>query len=86
MSTILTPIIASSYRLLLISRVILGLGEGLGSLLLLIIYFLIMTGLPTIYQIFAESVSPEQRSRAFSYLSAAGSIGQTVAAVVRVFI
>ncbi len=42
----------------------------------------LLWGLPTIYHIFAESVPVEQRSRAFSYLSAAGSIGQTIAAVV----
>uniref|UniRef100_A0A914VJ00 Major facilitator superfamily (MFS) profile domain-containing protein n=1 Tax=Plectus sambesii TaxID=2011161 RepID=A0A914VJ00_9BILA len=37
---------------------------------------------PTIYHIFAETVPAEQRTRAFSYLAAAGSIGQTVAAIV----
>uniref|UniRef100_A0A914X5I8 Major facilitator superfamily (MFS) profile domain-containing protein n=1 Tax=Plectus sambesii TaxID=2011161 RepID=A0A914X5I8_9BILA len=64
LSTLLTPIVASSFHLLLIARVALGLGEGLG--------------LPTIYHIFAETVPAEQRTRAFSYLAAAGSIGQTV--------
>lgn len=42
-------------------------------------YFL---GLPTIFHIFANSVPTEERSRAFGYLVAAGSVGQTVAAIV----
>lgn len=41
-----------------------------------------VSGLPTIYHLFAERVSSEQRSRAFSYLAAFGAIGQTFAAAV----
>ena len=40
-------------------------------------------GLPTIFHIFAHAIPGEERSRAFGYLVAFGSIGQTVAAVVR---
>lgn len=39
-------------------------------------------GLPTIFHIFAHSVPIEERSRAFGYLVAAGSVGQTVASIV----
>jgi hypothetical protein len=39
-------------------------------------------GLPTIFHIFAHNVPMEERSRAFGYLVAAGSVGQTVASVV----
>lgn len=66
LSTILTPMVASNFHLLVLTRIVLGLGEGLG--------------LPTIYHLFAESVSTEQRSKAFSYLAAFGAIGQTIAA------
>lgn len=67
LSTLLTPLVASSVYLLVLSRILLGLGEGLG--------------LPTIFHIFAHSVPVEERSRAFGYLVAFGSIGQTAAAV-----
>ena len=39
-------------------------------------------GLPAVVQIFSTCVMVEERSRAFSYLVAFGSVGQTVAAVV----
>jgi len=39
-------------------------------------------GLPTIFHIFAHTIPGEERSRAFGYLVAFGSIGQTVASVV----
>uniref|UniRef100_A0A183TC79 MFS domain-containing protein n=1 Tax=Schistocephalus solidus TaxID=70667 RepID=A0A183TC79_SCHSO len=39
-------------------------------------------GLPTIFHIFAYAVSPEERGRAFSYLIAMGSIGQTAAGLI----
>lgn len=39
-------------------------------------------GLPTIFHIFANSIPIEERSRAFGYLVAAGSVGQTVASIV----
>ncbi|KAK6622185.1 hypothetical protein RUM44_001992 [Polyplax serrata] len=67
-STVVTPILAPSIPALLFCRVLLGFGEGLG--------------LPTIFHIFANSVPTEERSRAFGYLVAAGSVGQTVAAIV----
>jgi len=38
--------------------------------------------LPTIFHIFAHTVPVEERSRAFGYLVALGSVGQTIAAVV----
>lgn len=68
LSTLITPFVASSLTTLIACRVILGLGEGLG--------------LPTIFHIFAHSVPVEERSRAFGYLVATGTIGQTVAALV----
>ncbi|VDD89793.1 unnamed protein product [Enterobius vermicularis] len=68
LSTLLTPFVAPSYHLLIFIRVVLGLGEGLG--------------LPTMYHILAESIPVQRRSSAFSYLAAAGSVGQTIAAIV----
>ncbi|KAI4487714.1 hypothetical protein M0802_011904 [Mischocyttarus mexicanus] len=67
-STVVTPLLAQSVPLLIICRVILGLGEGLG--------------LPVIFHLFAHSVPIEERSRAFGYLVAAGSVGQVVASVI----
>lgn len=68
-STLVTPMVApSSVMALVICRFALGLGEGLG--------------LPTTYHILAHSVPIEERSRAFAYLVAAGSVGQTIASVV----
>ncbi|XP_043261963.1 sodium-dependent phosphate transport protein 1, chloroplastic-like [Colletes gigas] len=66
-STVVTPILAQSIPLLIICRVILGLGEGLG--------------LPVIFHLFAHNVPVEERSRAFGYLVAAGSVGQVVASI-----
>ncbi|KAI5735430.1 hypothetical protein M8J77_018189 [Diaphorina citri] len=67
-STSITPLVAHSIPLLIVTRVLLGLGEGFG--------------LPTMFQILANSVPIEERSRAFSYLISAGSVGQTVASVI----
>ncbi|XP_052066055.1 sialin-like [Mytilus californianus] len=67
-STLMVPFCAPSINLLIFSRVLLGLGEGLG--------------LPTIFHIFAHTIPGEERSRAFGYLVACGSIGQTVASVI----
>lgn len=39
-------------------------------------------GLPVIFHLFAHNVPVEERSRAFGYLVAAGSVGQVVASVV----
>ncbi|XKL64473.1 hypothetical protein PGB90_004559 [Kerria lacca] len=68
LTTVMTPLFAESVLALLICRILLGLGEGLG--------------LPTIFHIFANNIPTEERSRAFGYLIAAGSIGQTFASVV----
>lgn len=68
LSTVITPFVASSLTLLIICRIVLGLGEGLG--------------LPTIFNIFAHSIPVEERSRAFGYLVASGTVGQTIAALV----
>ncbi|XP_064604930.1 uncharacterized protein LOC135470105 [Liolophura sinensis] len=68
LSTCLVPVFAHSLNALMISRVFLGLGEGLG--------------LPTVFHIFSHTIPVEERSRAFGYLVALGSIGQTVAALV----
>lgn len=37
------------------------------------------------YHILAQTVPSSQRTAAFSYLSAAGAVGQTLAAAVRAF-
>ncbi|CAL4060140.1 unnamed protein product, partial [Meganyctiphanes norvegica] len=63
--TVITPLAASYLPALITTRVLLGLGEGLG--------------LPTIFQLFAQHIPPEERSRAFGYMVSAGSVGQTVA-------
>ncbi|KAK2168532.1 hypothetical protein LSH36_16g08005 [Paralvinella palmiformis] len=67
-STFITPFFARSIYALIFLRVLLGIGEGLG--------------LPTIFHIFAHTIPVEERSRAFGYLVALGSVGQTVAALV----
>lgn len=67
LSTFLVPFFAHSIHALVLSRVLLGLGEGLG--------------LPTIFHIFSHAIPCEERSRAFGYLVAFGSIGQTFASV-----
>jgi len=69
-----------------------GFGEGLGKDVFsnFIIYtkcqkskyFKFNLGLPTIFHIFANNIAITERSSAFGYLVAAGSIGQTVASVV----
>lgn len=68
LSTFITPCFDGSIYLLVFLRVLLGVGEGLG--------------LPTIFHIFAHTIPVEERSRAFGYLVAMGSVGQTVAALV----
>ncbi|GFS88905.1 ascorbate transporter, chloroplastic [Nephila pilipes] len=68
LSTVITPYIASSLSLLIICRILLGLGEGIG--------------LPTVFNIFAHAVPVEERSRAFGYLVASGTAGQTIAALI----
>lgn len=65
--TLATPFLAPLPRLLIVSRIALGFGEGLA--------------LPTIFNIFSNYVPMEERSRSFSYLIAMGSVGQTFAAV-----
>lgn len=69
-ATYVTPFLAQSFVALVICRIVLGFAEGLG--------------LPTIFHLFAHNIAVEERSRAFSYLIAAGSVGQTVASVVSV--
>ncbi|XP_054708769.1 uncharacterized protein LOC129218506 [Uloborus diversus] len=68
LSTVVTPIVASSLPSLILCRFFLGLGEGIG--------------LPTIFNIFAHSVPAEERSRAFCYLTASGTAGQTIASLI----
>lgn len=46
----------------------------------------LFAGLPVIFHLFAHNVPVEERSRAFGYLVAAGSVGQVVASVVRFII
>lgn len=45
-------------------------------------FHLSFIGLPTVFNIFAHSVPVEERSRAFGYLVASGTAGQTIAALV----
>ena len=66
--TFITPWLSSSVAALVICRIVLGLAEGLG--------------LPTMFQMFANTISNDERSRAFGYMMAAGSIGQTIVSVV----
>lgn len=68
LSTVVTPLCTDSLMALILCRILLGFGEGLG--------------LPTIFHIFANNIPIEERSRAFAYLIAAGSVGQTVASVI----
>lgn len=51
---------------------------------ILIQYIFFSSGLPTIFQLFAQHVPAEERSRAFGYMVAAGSVGQTVASLVSI--
>jgi MFS family permease len=66
--TFLTPLFAYSVPTLIISRILLGIAEGVG--------------LPAVVQIFSTCVLVDERSRAFGYLVGFGSVGQTVAAIV----
>ncbi|GAB6026522.1 hypothetical protein CHUAL_012945 [Chamberlinius hualienensis] len=68
LSTLLTPFVASSAYLVIATRIVLGLGEGIG--------------LPTIFHLFAHTIPVEERSRSFGYLIAFGTFGQTIAAIV----
>lgn len=67
LSMLITPFIASNLFLLIFFRILLGFGEGLG--------------LPMIFQLFAANVPVSERSRAFGYLISAGTVGQTLAAL-----
>ncbi|CAF0769657.1 unnamed protein product [Brachionus calyciflorus] len=66
--TFFTPLFAYSYRILMVSRILLGIAEGVG--------------LPAVVQIFSTCVLMDERSRAFGYLVAFGSFGQTAAAII----
>ncbi|XP_060533003.1 uncharacterized protein LOC132705992 [Cylas formicarius] len=66
-ATFITPFLAHSATALIMCRIGLGFAEGLG--------------LPTIFHLFAHSIPVEERSRAFSYLLASGSVGQTFASI-----
>ncbi|XP_038067664.1 sialin-like [Patiria miniata] len=68
LATFMTPILSQTVNLLIMSRILLGFAEGFC--------------LPTIFHIFAQHVPVEERSRAFGYLVALGSVGQTVASVI----
>ncbi|XP_033100293.1 ascorbate transporter, chloroplastic-like [Anneissia japonica] len=67
-STFLTPILAEFFSLLVFSRAILGFAEGFC--------------LPTIFHIFANNIQENERSRAFGWLVALGSVGQMLASVI----
>jgi MFS family permease len=67
LSTFFTPWFAHSYYYMILFRVVLGIGEGIG--------------LPTIFHIFGHTVPLEEHSRAVGYLVALGSVGQTLSAL-----
>ena len=67
LSILSTPHVAGDTKTLIFMRIMLGIGEGLC--------------LPTIFTIFAQSVPVAERSRAFSYLIGAGTMGQTLSAL-----
>ena len=69
LATFLTPILSKTVNTLIMSRIVLGFAEGFC--------------LPTIFHIFALHVPVEERSRAFGYLVALGSVGQTIASLVK---
>ena len=98
-STFVTPYFVHSKAAVVIFRVILGLGEGLGKDVNLFIFISAefarpnhctiaslltfpVVGLPTIFHIFANTIPAEERSKAFGYLIAFGSIGQTLSSIV----
>ncbi|XP_077981495.1 uncharacterized protein LOC144436551 [Glandiceps talaboti] len=68
LATFFTPFFGPYSGLVILSRIILGFAEGFC--------------LPTIYHIFSLCITVEERSRAFGYLVASGSVGQTIAAVI----
>lgn len=68
LTTIATPLVADDVRSLILMRILLGVGEGLC--------------LPTIFTLFADRIPVHERSRSFAYLIAAGTMGQTVAALI----
>jgi len=72
LSTLLTPGCTRYPKLLIMMRVLLGFGEGLG--------------LPTIFHILGRDIPSEERSRAFGYLVAFGSIGQMLASLICPFV
>jgi len=67
-SIVAIPWVSHNTFALVLCRVISGFGEGLG--------------LPTMFHIFANNIAITERSSAFGYLVAAGSVGQTVASVI----
>lgn len=68
LSTMATPLVASSLPAVLLCRMLLGLGEGLG--------------LPCLFQIVGQATVPEERPHAFSSIMTAGAVGQVIAALV----
>ncbi|XP_071952682.1 uncharacterized protein [Antedon mediterranea] len=67
-ATFLTPICAEIFGLLILSRAVLGFAEGFC--------------LPTIFHIFANNIHENERSRAFGWLVALGSVGQMLASII----
>lgn len=67
-ATFITPVIASQVHMVIFTRIMLGFAEGFC--------------LPTIFHVFSNSIVLEERSKAFGYLVAGGSVGQCLASVV----
>jgi len=68
LSTLVTPACTRYPKVLICMRVLLGFGEGLG--------------LPTIFHVLGRDVPSQERSRAFGYLVALGSLGQMLASLI----
>lgn len=67
-ATFITPVIASQVHMVIFTRIMLGFAEGFC--------------LPTIFHVFSNSIVLEERSKAFGYLVAGGSVGQCLASVI----
>ncbi|KAJ8040428.1 putative anion transporter 4, chloroplastic [Holothuria leucospilota] len=67
-ATFITPMVASQVHIVIFLRILLGFAEGFC--------------LPTIFHVFSCSILLEERSKAFGYLVAGGSVGQCLASVI----
>ncbi|CAK9300999.1 unnamed protein product [Gordionus sp. m RMFG-2023] len=68
LSTFITPLVAHSLPYLIAARLLMGFGEGFG--------------LPAVFHVYSTTLLPGERSRAFGYLVALGSVGQCTATLI----